>query len=36
MTNLAETDKLFFDRTDMDQGKVEKIVTDALGAADDG
>ena len=36
MSNLAETDKLFFDSTEMDQGRVEKIVSDALNSADDG
>ena len=36
MSNLAETDKLFFDHTGMEQSSVEKIVTDALGSADDG
>ncbi len=36
MTNIAETDKLFFERTDLDQSRVEKIVDTALGSADDG
>lgn len=36
MTNIAETDKLFFDRTEMDQSRVEKIVDNALQTADDG
>ncbi len=36
MTNLVETDKLFFDRTEMDIDRVGKIVDDALASADDG
>lgn len=36
MTNLAETDKLFFDRTEMDIDQVGKIVDGALESADDG
>ena len=36
MTDIAQTDNLFFDRTDLDQTRVEKIVDDALESADDG
>lgn len=36
MTDIAETDKLFFDHTDLDQARVEKIVDSALASADDG
>ncbi len=36
MSNLAETDKLFFASTEMDQGRVEKIISNALSSADDG
>lgn len=36
MTNISETDKLFFGRTDLDPSRVEKIVDKALGSADDG
>jgi len=37
MTNhLLNTDKIFFDKTDMDQCRVEKIVSDNLAGADDG
>ncbi len=36
MTDIAESDKLFFARSEMDPTRVEKIVDDALGSADDG
>ncbi|HEX3861017.1 MAG TPA: metalloprotease TldD [Stellaceae bacterium] len=36
MTNLAVTNELFFDRTGMDPGRVEKIVGEALAGMDDG
>ncbi len=36
MSNLAATDKLFFERAGMDRGRVEGIVADALSGADDG
>jgi TldD protein len=36
MSNLAKTDNLFFDSTEMDLGRVEKIISDALSSADDG
>ena len=36
MTDLALTDKLFFERTGMDPGRVEAIVAQALAGMDDG
>ena len=36
MTDLAQTDELFFTRSGMDRTRVEKVVSDALGDADDG
>src|SRR5213078_5131487 len=36
MTDLARIDSLFFDRTGMDPGRVERIVGDALHGMDDG
>src|SRR6202171_4967032 len=36
MTNLAVTNDLFFDRTGMDSGRVERIVGEALAGMDDG
>jgi TldD protein len=36
MTDLAQTDELFFDRTGMNRKRVERVVADALKGADDG
>ena len=36
MTDLAQTDDLFFTKTGMDRGRIESIVSDALDGADDG
>ena len=36
MSNLAITDDLFFERTGMDSGRVERIVGEALSGMDDG
>ena len=36
MSAIAETDRLFFDLTGMDRGRVERLVSDTLGNADDG
>jgi TldD protein len=36
MADLARTDELFFARTGMDRGRVEKIVADSLSGMDDG
>jgi TldD protein len=36
MTDLARLDQLFFNRTGMDPGRVERIVGDALRGMDDG
>ncbi|MBV8169554.1 MAG: metalloprotease TldD, partial [Alphaproteobacteria bacterium] len=36
MSDLAQTDRLFFDMTGMDRRRVESVVGDALGDADDG
>jgi TldD protein len=36
MTDLAQTDELFFDRTGMNRKRVEKTVAEALKGADDG
>src|SRR5262249_16343565 len=36
MTNLAVTNELFYERTGMDAGRVERIVGEALAGMDDG
>ena len=36
MTDIAKTDELFFARAGLDRTRVEGIVSDALGNADDG
>ena len=36
MSDLARTDELFFTRTGMDRGRVDKIVAEALSGMDDG
>ena len=36
MSNNLIADKLFFDNTDLDQSRLEKLVSDALKNADDG
>ena len=36
MTDLAQTDELFFTRSGMDRDRVEQVVADALADADDG
>src|SRR5437899_6150251 len=36
MSNLAVTNDLFFDRTGMDAGRVERIIGEALAGMDDG
>ncbi|MDH3235421.1 MAG: metalloprotease TldD [Alphaproteobacteria bacterium] len=36
MTDLAQTDELFFERTGMDRDRVERTVGEALNGADDG
>ncbi|MBL6958258.1 MAG: metalloprotease TldD [Rhodospirillales bacterium] len=36
MSDIATTDDLFFTRTDMDKGRVDNLVNDALDGADDG
>ncbi len=36
MSSLAQTDKLFFDATSLDRGKVERLVSETLAGADDG
>src|SRR5580700_830791 len=36
MTNIAVTNELFFDRTGMDEARVEAIVGEALAGMDDG
>jgi len=36
MTDLAQTDELFFERTGMDRTRVESTIADALKGADDG
>src|SRR5215468_7281394 len=36
MTDLAVTDALFFERTGMDPGRIESLVTEALAGMDDG
>ena len=36
MTDFAKTDELFFARAGLDRTRVEGIVSDALGNADDG
>lgn len=36
MSNLATTDSLFYDRTELDRGRVEQLVQDSLHGAEDG
>lgn len=36
MTDITSTDDLFFERTDMDAGRIGSLVTDALSGTDDG
>ena len=36
MTDLRETDQLFFDKTGLDRGQAERVVADALKDAEDG
>ncbi len=36
MSNIATTDELFFNRADLDRGRLEGIVADALDGSDDG
>ena len=36
MSNLAEADRLFFERAGLERGRIERIVTDSLKGADDG
>jgi TldD protein len=36
MSNLADADRLFFERAGLDRGQVEQVVTDSLKGADDG
>jgi TldD protein len=36
MSNLAEADRLFFERAGLERGRIEQIVTDSLKGADDG
>ncbi len=36
MSDLAATDELFFSRSGMDQGRVERLVGEALHGMDDG
>jgi TldD protein len=36
MADLAATEKLFFERTGLDRGRVAGIVKDAVGGAEDG
>jgi len=36
MSNLSQTDELFFDRAGLDRDRVERIVADSLNGADDG
>ena len=36
MSNLTQTDELFFNRVGLDQNRLESLVDDALGGADDG
>jgi TldD protein len=36
MSNLAEADKLFFERAGLERGRIEQIVTDSLKGAEDG
>ena len=36
MSDIRRTDELFFDRTGMDRGRIEGLVSDALDGADDG
>ena len=36
MSDISSTDELFFDRTGMDRGRIDTLVSDALDGADDG
>ncbi|MEC9022752.1 MAG: metalloprotease TldD [Pseudomonadota bacterium] len=36
MSNLSRTDDLFFNKHDLDHGRTQKVVDDALGGTDDG
>ena len=36
MSNLATADELFFNRAGLDRARLESLVDDALGGADDG
>jgi len=36
MSNLAEADRLFFERAGLERGRIEQIVSDSLKGADDG
>jgi TldD protein len=36
MSAIQETDRLFFDRQDLDRRRIESVVDDALTGADDG
>ena len=36
MSNLAESDRLFFERAGLERERIERIVTDSLKGADDG
>ena len=36
MTDLAVTDALFYERTGMDPGRIETLVTQSLAGMDDG
>ena len=36
MSDINSTDELFFERTDMDRGRIESLVSGSLDGADDG
>ena len=36
MSDISNTDELFFNRTGMDRGRIETLISDALNGADDG
>ncbi len=36
MSSVSETDQLFFERTGMDRGRIERVVRESLDGADDG
>ena len=36
MSDINSTDELFFERTDMDRGRIESLVSESLDGADDG